>query len=163
MLRLFLVVLIWFHIAEILKFVLLISKILNALRSVKLCLTGLWHVCLVHFIVNNASLCVVFRYETWKITCKWQNQGFIKCQTNISPKHYLKRLKTKTELWKTVGLTSFQKPQLPSFLIFSKSFHPRLLYTSFSCSKPSVIYMFHSVCGSSSHWLNFDKFLAQLL
>ena len=77
---------------------------------------------------------------------------------NISLKPYLKRLKTKTELWKTVGLTSFQKPQLPSFLIFSKSVHPRLFYTSFSCSKRSVIYMFHSVCGSS-HWLNFDKFL----
>ena len=45
---------------------------------------------------------------------------------NMPPKHYIKR-NNKNELWKTVWLTSFHKPQLQSVSIFFKFVHPNLL------------------------------------
>ena len=38
---------------------------------------------------TQASICS----ETWEITLKWQNHSFVLCQTNMSPKHYIKHYK----------------------------------------------------------------------
>ena len=65
------------------------------------------------------------------------------------PKRYIKR-NNKNELWKTVRITNFQKPQLQSATIFFKFVYPfLLLYLLFiyTCRLTfcAVIFMFHSV------------------
>ena len=69
----------------------------------------------------------------------------------------------RNELWKTVSLTRFQKPQLQSFSIFFKLIHPCLLLYLL-CYKPSFIKHFEQLflyftqlCGSL-HCPNFGKF-----
>ena len=71
-----------------------------------------------------------------EITIKWQNYSFLSHKYSSSSISNV--INNKNELWKTVRLTSFQKPQL-QLLCWSYF----LCFTQF---------------GGRSHYLNFDKF-----
>ena len=80
----------------------------------------------VHF-VYYASYASLFAMKLEKIRMNDKTTAW--CQTNTSPKHYIKRSQkvtnTKYDLWKTVRLTSFQKPQSPSVWICLGTFSLR--------------------------------------
>ena len=67
------------------------------------------------------QLRVFTRYETWEITCKWQDHSFVS-NKYVSQALYQTLQTTKMNL-KTVRLTRFQKPQLQSVAIFFKFVH----------------------------------------
>ena len=70
----------------------------------------------VHF-VYYARYASLFAMKLEKIRVNDKTTAW--CQTNTSPKHYIKRCKqvtnTRNILWKTVRLKSFQKPQCHRF------------------------------------------------
>ena len=90
------------------------------------------------------QLRVFTRYETWEITCKWQDHRFVS-NKDVSQALYQTLQTTKMNL-KTVRLTRFQKPQLQSVSIFFKFVHPCLhLYLYLILTFWAVIFMFHSI------------------
>jgi len=92
------------------------------------CLKGLCSSCQVH--------CLNFLSPLWNLTLVKKllviNKITAPSPGNMPPKHYIKR-NNKNELWKTVWLTSFHKPQLESVSIFFKFVHPNLLLYFFLC------------------------------
>ena len=53
---------------------------------------------------------VLIHYEIWEITCKWQNHSFVSNKLRL-PSTILIVTNNKNVLYKTVRLSSFQKPQ----------------------------------------------------
>ena len=109
-----------------------------------------------HVVIKNKKLLV-----NDKITALYQ--------TNMTPKHYIKRCKQ--QKWKTVKLTSFQKPQLQyvsvlffcwTSLSFPVSFCTCIMYLTtgfnifFSCFD-QLLFSFTQI-GGSCHCLKFDNF-----
>ena len=93
-------------------------------------LKGLCHGLLVHF-VYRWQVHVLIRYETWEIdACERQNRAksLLWVDQICLPSIISHVTNNKTELWKTAGLTSFQKPQLRSVSIFFTSVHPCFLF-----------------------------------
>ena len=82
-----------------------------------------WECCVMAEYYNS---CFLIRYETWERTsCESQNHSFVK---QICPPSTTSNVTNdKTELWKTVRQTSFQKPKLQSVSIFLKFVHPCFL------------------------------------
>ena len=80
----------------------------------------------VHF-VYYASYASLFAMKLEKLRVNDKTTAW--CQTNTSPKHYIKRCKqvtnTRNILWKTFRQTSFQKPQSPSVWIYLCTFSLR--------------------------------------
>ena len=89
-----------------------------------------FHGCPVH-LVNNAHSASLIATERNKLLANGKITA--SCQACMSPRHYIKRYRhlkwTLYNCFSTVGLTSFQKPQLQSVSILFKFFHPYpLLY-----------------------------------
>ena len=119
-------------------------------------LKPLCHGFLGHVVIKNKKLLV-----NDKITALYQ--------TNMTPKHYIKRCKQ--QKWKTVKLTSFQKPQLQyvsvlffcwTSLSFPVSFCTCIMYLTtgfnifFSCFD-QLLFSFTQI-GGSCHCLKFHNF-----
>lgn len=85
------------------------------------------------------------------------------CQCKYASQASTSKVKdNKVELKKTVGLATFQKPQLQSVLIFYKFVHPCVLYFLFNVLfSPSLIFsaliLYFTQFVGSSRCLNFDK------
>ena len=103
-------------------------------------ITAVWFI-----LLNSTSFFAVKHNINEKITCKWQNYSFIS-NKYVSQSLYLNVTNSKNGLWKTVRLTSFQKPLLQSVLIFFKFVHPCL-----------VLYLLFTQFGDSSPCLKFDN------
>ena len=78
------------------------------------------------------------------------------CQTNISVKRYIKtftNIRKWTLVWKTAGLTSFQKPQLSIGAFFCIYY---VIYTVFSCFEKLFLCFTQFVDGGSWYisWLS---------
>ena len=69
----------------------------------------------------------LIRYETWKRTFGWQNHSRLCVKQICLPSTTSNVTNDKTKLWKTVRLTSFQKPKLQSVSISLKYVHPCFL------------------------------------
>ena len=69
----------------------------------------------------------LIRYETWKRTFEWQNHSRLCVKQICLPSTTSNVTNDKTKLWKTVRLTSFQKPKLQSVSISLKYVHPCFL------------------------------------
>ena len=59
-----------------------------------------------------------------KRTCKWLNHSFVSNKYGRLPKNTSNDKSNEIELWKSIRLTSFQKPQLQSVSISFKFVHP---------------------------------------
>ena len=94
-------------------------------------LKGLCHSCLVLFVDNASYACqLALKLEKLPVDGLWITKSQLGVKQNMSPKHINISIVTnnKNELWKTVRLTSFQKPQLQSVSIFFKFVHPCFLF-----------------------------------
>ena len=87
----------------------------------------------------------LIRYETWKRTFGWQNHSRLCVKQICLPSTTSNVTNDKTKLWKTVRLTSFQKPKLQSVSISLKYVHPCFLlyllcYSYFLLTSWAVIF-----------------------
>ena len=115
------------------------------------------HGCLVHFVDNaNYPFLCAMEISVWEeITCKRQNNSFL--FNNCTSQTIIQNvINTKTEFWRTIMLTSFQKltmssrfcPFVPSF-VFAVLLIPSLNFLS--------DYFLVCQVGGSSYCLKFDK------
>ena len=95
-------------------------------------------------------------YAKKLITCKWQNDYLMSNKSLLSIMS--KVIDKKNELWKTGGLTNFQKPQLQSVSSSSEFclFLFAVIYTFFSCFE-GLFSCLTNKFGGSYHCLKFNK------
>ena len=119
------------------------------------------HCCLIHFFFHLFLVKEVnVSAEEFTFSDLQMTKMTASYQTNLSPTAlYMSNItNNKNELWKPARLTSFQKPQLQSVLIF-KLVHPcPLLYQLAVLFIPSFNILIHSFDVLHSRCLNFDEF-----
>ena len=95
-------------------------------------LKGLCHNCLVYFVYNASyAFLLALKLEKLPMDGLWTTKSQLCVKQTMSPKHNINIsiiTNNKNELWKTVRLISFQKPQLQSVSIFVKFVHPFFLF-----------------------------------